>query len=74
MDPNAARTAVRTTLAVLGRLARRTRTPADDLLAQMLRANEDRLVEAVADLLAQVDQPPGDDDIAAALKRVGIET
>ena len=74
MDPNAARAAVRTTLAVLARLARRTRTPADDLLAQMLRANEDRLVEAVADLLAQAGQPPGDDDIAAALKRVGIET
>ena len=73
MDPNAARAAVRTTLAVMARLSRRTRTPADDLLAQMLRANEDRLVTAVADLLAQSQQPPSDDDVAAALKRVGID-
>ena len=72
MDPTA-RAAVRTTLAVLARLARRTRTPADDLLAQMLRANEDRIVAAVTDLLAQPGQPPSDDDISAALKRVGID-
>jgi hypothetical protein len=72
MDPTA-RAAVRTTIAVLARLARRTRTPADDLLAQMLRANEDRIVAAVTDLLAQPGQPPSDDDIAAALKRVGID-
>jgi hypothetical protein len=72
VDPTA-RAAVRTTLAVLARLARRTRTPADDLLAQMLRANEDRIVAAVTDLLAQPGQPPSDDDISAALKRVGID-
>jgi len=72
MDQTDARTAVRATLAVMARIARRTRTPADDMLTQMLRANEDRLVEAVADLLAQKGQPPSDDDIAAALNRVGI--
>jgi hypothetical protein len=72
VDPTA-RAAVRTTVAVLARLARRTRTPADDLLAQMLRANEDRIVAAVTDLLAQPGQPPSDDDIATALKRVGID-
>jgi hypothetical protein len=72
MDQTAVRTAVRATFAVMARIARRTRTPADDLLTQMLRANEDRLVEAVADLVAQQGQPPSDDDVAAALDRVGI--
>jgi hypothetical protein len=74
MDRTAVRTAVRTTLAVMARIARRTRTPTDDVLIQMLKANEDRLVEAVTDALAQANQPPSDDDIAAALDRVGIKT
>jgi hypothetical protein len=73
MDPEAARTAVRATLAVLDRLTRRTRTQADDLMAQVLRANADRIAAAVAELLAAPRQPPTDDDITAALKRVGLD-
>jgi hypothetical protein len=72
MNQDVAHTAVRATLAVLERLAKRTRTPADDLLFQMLRANEGRLVDAVASLIAEPDQPPTDDRVAAALQHVGI--
>jgi hypothetical protein len=73
MSQDAARTAVRATLVVLDRLARRTRTPADNLMAQMLRANEDRLVEVVATLMASPTQPPTEEEVGAALKRVGID-
>ncbi len=72
MDQEAARAAVRVTLAVMERLSRRTRSAADDLVAQMLRANEARIAAAVADLLGGP-QPPTDEQIGAALQRVGID-
>jgi hypothetical protein len=72
MDLKAAQAAVRATLMVMERLARRTRSPADDLVSQMLRANEARLVDAVATLLTAADSPPTDDQVTEALRRVGI--
>ena len=76
MDRAAIQTAVRTTLAVLCRVAARTRSQADDLMTQVLCANEAKIVEAVERLLAAQQQqtPPTDEQIAAALKAVGIST
>jgi len=72
MTDDEVRTAVRATLAVLTQLAQRTRTPADDLLLQLLRQNEARLTAAVADLLRDPAQPPTAERVAAALAVVGI--
>lgn len=72
MDREAVRGVVRATLAVLERLTRRTRTPADDLMAQILRANEERLVDAVLALSADPTRSPSDEEVAEVLKRVGI--
>jgi hypothetical protein len=47
MDRESVRLTVRTTLILLARLAKRTRTPADDLMASILQVNEERLVDAV---------------------------
>jgi hypothetical protein len=63
---------VRATLALLSRMAKRTRTPADDLMAAMLQANEERLVDAVVDLLAQTGERPTDEQVVQALEKVGI--
>jgi hypothetical protein len=71
MTDDEARTVVRTTLAVMARLAERTRTPADDLLVQILRSNEAKLAEAVMDLVKDP-APPTAERIAAALAAVGI--
>jgi hypothetical protein len=67
-----ARTVVRATLVLMRLVAGRTRTTADDLMVSILRANEDRLVEAVLDLLRDPEQPPSDERAAAALAAVGI--
>jgi hypothetical protein len=67
------RAAVRATLAVVGRLAGCTRTPADDLLAVILRANEAKLADAVAELLKDSDKPLTADRVAAALQGVGVK-
>jgi hypothetical protein len=72
MTDDEVRTAVRTTLAVLTQLARRTRTPADDLLIQLLTSNEARLTTAVAELLRDPVQPPPAERVTAALAAVGI--
>ena len=56
----------------MSRLAERTRTAADDILIQLLKANEPKLTEAVADLLKDKVQPPSNERIAAALAAVGI--
>ncbi|MBO0698243.1 MAG: hypothetical protein J2P46_07610 [Zavarzinella sp.] len=72
MTDDEVRTAVRATLAVLTQLAQRTRTPADDLLVQLLRQNEGRLVTAIADLLRDPAQPPTAERVTAALAAVGI--
>jgi hypothetical protein len=66
------RKVVRTTLAVFARIANRTRTQADDLLVAMLRAQEDRLVDAVVALVADPNATLTDDIIAKALEQVGI--
>ena len=57
MTHDEVRSVVRTTLAVVGRLAACTRSPADDVLAAILRANEAKLADAVAELLKDPDQP-----------------
>ena len=72
MKDDEARVAVRATLAVMARLAERTRTAADDILIQLLKANEPKLTEAVADLLKDKVQPPSNERVAAALAAVGI--
>jgi hypothetical protein len=72
MTDDEIRTAVRATLAVLTQLAQRTRTPADDLLVQLLRQNEARLVTAIADLLRDPAQPPTAERVTSALAAVGI--
>jgi hypothetical protein len=72
MDRAVIETAVRTTLATLSRIAGRTRSQADDVMTQILCSNEGRIVEAVERLLAAPDQPPTDEQIAAALRDVGI--
>jgi hypothetical protein len=63
---------VRATLAVLTQLAARTRTPADDLLVQILTANESRLTGVVLDLLNDPVQPPTPERVTAALAAAGI--
>ena len=71
MTEGEARIAVRTTLAVMTRLAEKTCTVADDLLLPILRANEAKLTAAVFDLTSDP-TPPTPERVAAALGRVGI--
>ena len=71
MTEDEARVAVRATLAVLTRLAEKTRTAADDLLLQILRSNESKLAAAVLDL-ARDPAPPSPERVTAALAAVGI--
>jgi hypothetical protein len=66
-----ARIAVRATLAVLTRLAEKTRTSADDMLVQILRSNESRLTTAVFDLSKDPTRP-SPERVATALAAVGI--
>jgi hypothetical protein len=73
MDRESVRVVVRTTLILLARLAQRTRTQADDLMASMLQANEDRLVDAVMHLMSSSNAPPTEEQIVEALKSVGIK-
>ena len=63
---------VRATLALMRKLAERTRTPADDLMVSILRANEGRLTDAVVALLQEPVQPPSDERVSEALASVGI--
>jgi hypothetical protein len=71
MTENEARAAVRATLAVMTRLAEKTRTSADDVLLQILRSNESKLAAAVLDLARDAD-PPTAERVTAALSAVGI--
>jgi hypothetical protein len=73
MNHESVRLVVRTTLILLARLAKRTRTQADDMLTSMLQANEDRLVDAVVKLLETYDQPPTEQQVVEALESVGIK-
>jgi hypothetical protein len=72
MTDDEARTAVRTTIAVMAQLAGRTRSAADDLLVQILKSNETRLTTAVIDLLKEPILPTAE-RISAALSAVGIK-
>jgi hypothetical protein len=72
MKDDEVRTAVRATLAVMARLAEKTRTSTDDLLVQLLKTNEARLTTAVASLIQDPVQPPTADRVTAALAAVGI--
>jgi predicted unusual protein kinase regulating ubiquinone biosynthesis (AarF/ABC1/UbiB family) len=72
MSQDEVKTVVGVTLAVMGRIAERTRTKADDLMVAILRANQDRLTQAVHSLLTQPQQPPTDEQVALALAAVGI--
>ena len=69
---DSARVAVRATLALMAKLSERTRTATDDILIQLLKANEPKLTDAVAELLQDKVQPPSSERIAAALAHVGI--
>ena len=66
MTDDQARTAVRTTIAVMAQLAGRTRTATDDLLVQLLKSNELKLSAAVSELLKD-QTPPTAERITAAL-------
>lgn len=72
MEPERLREAVRTTLAVVARISKRTRSPADDLLVAILRSSEERIADAVLKLLDGLDQPPTDEQITEVLKQTGI--
>lgn len=71
MTDDEARIAVRATLAVMTRLAEKTRTAADDVLTQILCANESRLTAAVLELTKDP-APPTPERVAAALASAGI--
>ena len=71
MTEDEARVAVRATLAVMTRLAERTRTKADDVLLQILQSNEGKLAAAVLNLAGDP-TPPTPERVAAALAAVGI--
>lgn len=72
MDLDNVRMTVRTVLLVQARIARRTRTPVDDLMTSILQANEERIAEAVLKLLREPTQPPTDQQVAEAIESVGI--
>jgi hypothetical protein len=72
MTEDEARAAVRVTLAIMARLAERTRTGADDVLVQILSSNETKLTAAVVELMKDPVQPPSPERVAAALAVVGI--
>jgi hypothetical protein len=65
--------AVRATLVAMGRIARKTRTPVDDMMVSILQANERRLVDAVRKLTASPGDDPSDEEITEAFKSVGIQ-
>jgi len=71
MTEDEARAAVRATLAVMTRLAEKTRTSADDVLLQILRSNESKLAAAVLDL-ARDASPLTAERVSSALTAVGI--
>ncbi|MCI0682894.1 MAG: hypothetical protein L0Y71_12395 [Gemmataceae bacterium] len=72
MDRQEVKKVVRATLALLAGIAKKTRTQADDLLVAMLQSDEDRLVDAVAALLAETGETPTPEQVARALATVGI--
>jgi hypothetical protein len=73
MTGDEARTAVRATLAVMAGLAGRTHTSADNLIVQILQANEAKLSAAVLQLANDPVQPPTAERVAEVLAAVGIK-
>lgn len=74
MDRDKVKTVVRATLTLMAKIAKRTRTQADDLLTSILQANEERLVDAVVALLSDSGGcPPTDEQVVQALERAGIQ-
>ena len=74
MDRDSVKTVVRATLMLMARIAKRTRTQADDLLTSILQANEERLVDALVVLLSSSGGgAPTDEEVVQALERVGIQ-
>ena len=74
MDRDSLKTVVRATLLLMTRIAKRTRTQADDLLTSILQANEERLVDALVVLLSDSGgHSPTDEQVVQALERVGIQ-
>ena len=59
-------------VAVMGSLADRTRTRADNLMVAILKANEERLTDALVSLVSDPVQPPTSERVSAALEAVGI--
>jgi hypothetical protein len=72
MNRDQVRLVVRVILIALTRITKQTRTQADDMMASILQANEDRVVDAVMDLMGSPNQPPTEEQVVEALKRVGI--
>ena len=74
MDRDNVKTVVRATLTLTARIAKRTRTQADDLLTSILQANEERLVDALVVLLSDSGGgEPTDEQVVKALEHVGIQ-
>lgn len=72
MNREQVRVAVRTILTVMGRIASRTSTRSDDFMVAVLHANEEKITDAVLDLLLEDQQPPTPDKVSQALAKVGI--
>ena len=66
------RRVVNIVLIALGKVAQTTRTPADDLMVGILKANEAKLVEAVVRVL-EGEGPATDVKVAEALRSAGIK-
>lgn len=72
MNRESVKTVVRATLLVMDQIAKRTKTQADDWMIAILQSNEERLVDAVMKLITDIQQPPTDELVVAALASVGI--
>ena len=71
MSQDEVKQVLQTMLTIMAALAAKTRTPADDLMVAILRANQDKLTQAVH-ALVQEEQPPSAERVAAVLAKVGI--
>ena len=73
MDRESVKLAVRTTLMIMGLMAKRTKTYADDLMTSILQRHEERIVDVVMALASSPDQPITEAQVAKALESVGIK-
>jgi hypothetical protein len=72
VDRNEVKKVVRATLAIMAGVAKKTRTPVDDVFVSLMQSDEDRLVDAVMALVAETAEKPTPEQVAAALAKVGI--